>query len=55
MLVEYFHEDWGKVRAVLGGTDDSVRRERLGPPPDMEDIGAEEDRYRWTTVSARFS
>ena len=48
MLAEYFHDDWGKIRAVLGGTDDFVLREKLGSPPDMEDIGAGEDRYRWT-------
>ena len=47
LVAEYFHDDWNKVRAVLGGTDDFVRRERLAPPPSFDD-DAGEDRYRWT-------
>lgn len=47
LIAEYFHDDWNKVRTVLGGTDDFVRRERLAPPPDLDD-DAGEDRYRWT-------
>ena len=47
LIAEYFHDDWNKVRAVLGGTDDFVRRERLAPPPGL-DGDAGEDRYRWT-------
>ena len=47
LIAEYFYDDWNKVRAVLGGTDDFVTRERLNPPPGLEsDTG--EERYRWT-------
>ena len=47
LIAEYFHDDWNKVRAVLGGSGDFVRRERLPSPPGLdEDTG--EERYRWT-------
>ena len=47
LIAEYFYDDWNKVRAVLGGADDFVKRERLNPPPGLEsDTG--EERYRWT-------
>ena len=50
LITEYFHEDWRKVRAVLGGTDDFVQRERLDPPPGLEDTDGDMDekRYHWT-------
>ena len=47
LIAEYFHDDWNKVHAVLGGSGDFVRREQLPSPPDLdEDTG--EERYRWT-------
>ena len=48
LIAEYFHDDWRKVRAVLGDTDDFVGRERLTAPPGLENLDAEE-RFRWTT------
>ena len=47
LIAEYFYDDWNKVRAVLGGTDDFVRRKTLKAPPGLSDDG-EESRYRWT-------
>lgn len=46
LLAEYFYDDWMKVRAVLGGTDDFVQSERLDPPPGLDVTG--EERHRWT-------
>ena len=49
LIAEYFHDDWNKVHAVLGGSGDFVRRERLPSPPGLdEDTG--EERYRWTVL-----
>ncbi len=48
LLAEYFHEDWGKIAAVLGdaGGERFLRREVLAAPPGIEtEYGAE--RYRW--------
>ena len=52
LIAEYFHDDWGKVQAVLGGGDDFVRRESLSAPPGIE--GDEEERYRWTVCEPSF-
>ena len=46
LIAEYFYDDWEKVRAVLGGTNDFVKKEELSLPPGIEDAG--EARYRWT-------
>ncbi|MYC13569.1 MAG: AAA domain-containing protein [Gemmatimonadetes bacterium] len=52
LIAEYFYDDWEKVRAVLGGTDDFVHSEKLKPPPGLDDMG--EDSYRWT-MQERFA
>ena len=52
LIAEYFHDDWGKVRAVLGGGDDFVRRESLSAPPGIDGDG--EERYRWTVCEPPF-
>ena len=52
LIAEYFYDDWKKVRAVLGGTDDFVNRERLKCPPGIDDLG--EVRYRWTVRQESF-
>ena len=53
LIAEYFYDDWNKVQAVLGGTDDFVKRQALGAPPGLgSDIG--EDRYHWT-VQEKFA
>ncbi|MDE0421877.1 MAG: AAA family ATPase [Gammaproteobacteria bacterium] len=47
LIAEYFYDDWRKVHAVLGGTDDFVKGEPLNPPPGL-DATVGEDRHRWT-------
>ena len=51
LIAEYFYDDWSKVQAVLGGTDDFVTGERLDPPPGLNSAVGE-DRYRWTVREA---
>ena len=47
LLAEYFYDDWRKVRAVLGNTDDFVRGEKVKPPTGLGDEEFDE-RFRWT-------
>lgn len=54
LLAEYFHEDWSKVRAVLGGGDGFMKRKTLVAPADVDSAGSNEERYRWT-VREEFS
>ena len=46
LLVEFFHDDWQSVKAILGDTNDFVQCEPLSPPPGI-DKGSD-DRFRWT-------
>ena len=46
LIAEYFHNEWEKVRAVLGNTDDFVARRSLDEPPGIEGMG--EERYHWS-------
>ena len=52
LIAEYFYDDWEKVLAVLGGTHDFVKKEKLNSPPGLGDMV--EDRYRWT-VKKKFA
>ena len=54
LLAEYFYDDWNKVCAVLGGGNHFISRERLNPPPGLEE-GDSEDRYRWVVKDPPYS
>ena len=51
LIAEYFYDDWSKVRAILGGGDHFVKREKLKKPPELDDDPGD-DRYRWTVQDA---
>ena len=46
LLREYFHEDLSRVRAILGGGDGFLRKEKISAPPGV-DQADEEERYRY--------
>lgn len=47
LLQEYFHEDWEKVVAVLGGAQQGfIERVKLSPPPGFDEGGEPRHRYR---------
>lgn len=54
LIAEYFYDDWRKVSAVLGDTDDFIQRKKLQRPPGLEEAEADEDRYRWTVKKEKF-
>ena len=54
LIAEYFYNDWRKVRAVLGGTNEFVQREKLPKLSGLEEADAEEDRYHWTLNKEEF-
>ena len=53
LIAEYFHDDWEKVRAVLGGPNRPaapnpfIDRTPLARPPGLGDDGADGERCRW--------
>lgn len=52
LLAEYFHEDWERIVAVLGGSAQGfIAKERLDSPPGL-DLGMEDTRHRYTVRSA---
>ena len=54
LIAEYFYDDWRKVSAVLGDTDDFIQRQELQRPPGLEEAEVDEDRFRWTMKKEEF-
>lgn len=57
LLVEYFYEDWEKVRLALGETQDDgrfIRRTKLRRPGALDDAFDDDERWRYQ-VQAKFS
>ena len=46
LLREYFHEDLGRVRAILGGGNAFLRQELIPAPPNVDDA-YEDQRFRY--------
>lgn len=46
LISEYFYDDWGKVRSVLGDTDAFLQRRELPRPPGLKGETGD-TRYRW--------
>lgn len=46
LLREYFHEDLSRVRAILGGGNAFMRRERIAAPPGVDEA-YEDERFRF--------
>ncbi len=57
LLAEYFYEDWSKVAAVLGDTEQDrprfLVRETIAPPKSFEKGTYSGDRFRWRVRSER--
>ena len=50
LLSEYFYDNWGKVRQVLGETTDEgafIRRIKLQAPPGADFYQSDEGRWRY--------
>ena len=51
LIAEYFYNDWQKVQAVLGSTNDFVEGQPLQPPPGLKTLKTDDARFRWTVRS----
>ncbi len=46
LIAEFFYDEWEKIRAVLGNTDDFVARHSLDVPPGIDEWT--DDRFHWS-------